>query len=162
MEHFHIRIANDDLVFSAAHFITYGSGECERLHGHNYRVAAEVHGPLAEGHYVVDFLAVQEILRAILLKLDHRVLLPSEHPAIRVSDDGREVGVTFARRRWVFPSADCLLLPIANTTAELLAQYIGRGLLDGLTSRGLARPELVRLEVEESVGQRAVWQWSPP
>ena len=42
---FHIRIADDDLVFCAAHFITLEGGGCERLHGHTYRVAAEVHGP---------------------------------------------------------------------------------------------------------------------
>ena len=45
MPNFHVRIANDDLVFSAGHFITLGGGRCERLHGHTYRVAAEVSGP---------------------------------------------------------------------------------------------------------------------
>ena len=59
MEHYHVRIAKDYLVFSAAHFITYDGDVCERLHGHNYRVAAEVAGPLDENHYVVDFIALR-------------------------------------------------------------------------------------------------------
>ena len=39
-ESYRVRIAKAEHVFSAAHFITY-EGHCERLHGHNYRVAAE-------------------------------------------------------------------------------------------------------------------------
>ena len=39
MEHYHVRIVRADLVFSAGHFITFGSDLCERLHGHNYRSA---------------------------------------------------------------------------------------------------------------------------
>ena len=37
-----------------------------------------------------------------------------------------EVVAAFGGRRWVFPQGDCRLLPVANTTAELLAAYIGR------------------------------------
>ena len=58
MADFRVRIANDDLVFSAAHFITWGSTACERLHGHSYRVAAEVAGPLDRHQCVADFAAV--------------------------------------------------------------------------------------------------------
>ncbi len=54
---FHVRIAKAEHVFSAGHFITF-VGHCERLHGHNYRVAVEVRGPLDENHLVVDFLLV--------------------------------------------------------------------------------------------------------
>ena len=58
-------IAKAEHVFSAAHFITFG-GTCERLHGHNYHVAAEVHGPLDENHLVIDFLLVRDKLREIV------------------------------------------------------------------------------------------------
>ncbi len=40
-ESLQVRIAKAEHVFSAAHFITF-AGHCERLHGHNYHVAAEV------------------------------------------------------------------------------------------------------------------------
>ena len=55
-EKYHLSITKDYLVFSAAHFLTYDGDICERLHGHNYRVTAEIHGPLDENHYVVDFI----------------------------------------------------------------------------------------------------------
>lgn len=158
MEHFRVRIAGDDLVFSAAHFITLAGGLCERLHGHDYRVAAEVSGPLDENHYVVDFVALRQDLKAIVDELDHRVLLPTEHPGLRVKADDREVTATWADRRWVFPRDDCLLLPVPNTTAELLARHIGSRLRDALHSRTGTRPTRVRIEVDEGLGQRAICQ----
>ena len=84
MNDYHVRIADDTLAFSAAHFITLENNTCEPLHGHNYRVAAEVFGPLGENQYVVDFLALRDALLAILRELDHCVLLPTEHTAIQV------------------------------------------------------------------------------
>ena len=41
MSNFIIRIAGDDLLFSASHFITFEGGGCEALHGHDFHVAAE-------------------------------------------------------------------------------------------------------------------------
>ena len=157
-ESFHVRVAKRDMVFSAAHFITYGGNVCERLHGHNWRVAAEVFGPLDENHYVVDFIAVRDALRKIVDELDHRMLLPTDHESIRVAADDREVVVTFEDRRWIFPRGDCVLLPLANTTAELLAQYIGRRLADDLTKRTGTRPERMRVAVDENNGQWGVWE----
>jgi 6-pyruvoyltetrahydropterin/6-carboxytetrahydropterin synthase len=155
MPHFHIRIANDDLVFCAAHFITLEGDNCERLHGHTYHVAAELQGPLNENQYVVDFLAVRDALKTILADLDHRVLLPTQHPAIRVSCRAGQIEATFADRRWVFPQDDCLLLPVANTTTELLAQYVGERLLDALNALGGA-PRTLRVEIGEGTGFSAV------
>jgi 6-pyruvoyltetrahydropterin/6-carboxytetrahydropterin synthase len=155
MERYSVRISKDDLVFSAGHFITYEGEVCEPLHGHDYRVAAEVHGPLDENQYVVDFLALHDALKAIVDELDHRVLLPTEHPRIRVSAGEREVEVTFDDRRWVFPRGDCLLLPLANTTTELLARHVARRLRDELQARCGTRPPRVRIEIDESYGQSA-------
>jgi len=159
-ESYRIRIAKVEHVFSAAHFITY-EGHCERLHGHNWRVAAEIFGPLNEDYLVVDFLAVRDELREIAAKLDHHVLLPTEHRDLVVQEEGDQVAVAFESRRWSFPRGDCMLLPIANTTAELLAAYIGRQLKLALEFRcGLDEPPL-RVELDECDGQIAVWECQP-
>ena len=155
-EQYHVRISKDYLVFSAAHFITFNGNICERLHGHNYRVAAEVFGPLDENHYVVDFIALRDELRLIVDALDHHVLLPTKHEQIHVTTDDRSVEAVFDERRWIFPKEDCVLLPIANTTAELLARYIGQKLLDALGRRSFARPTSLRIEVDECYGQLGV------
>lgn len=155
-ESYWVRIEKDYLVFSAGHFITYNGNACERLHGHNYRVAAEVFGPLDENQYVVDFIALRDTLREIVAELDHHMLLPTTHPLIRVEPGDTSVEVTFEDRRWVFPRSDCILLPVPNTTTELLARYIGRLLLDGLQARCGMRPRRLRVEVDECEGQAAV------
>jgi 6-pyruvoyltetrahydropterin/6-carboxytetrahydropterin synthase len=155
-EDYYVRVSNDSLVFSAAHFITFAGGVCEELHGHDFRVAVEVGGPLDENQYVVDFVALQAAIEKIVSELDHRLLLPTEHPRIRVTVDGGEVEARFEDRRWVLPRGDCVLLPIANTTSELLARQIGIRLRGELRAEVQIEPEIVRVEVSESSGSSAV------
>jgi 6-pyruvoyltetrahydropterin/6-carboxytetrahydropterin synthase len=157
-ERFHVRVTKDYLVFSAAHFITFNGHVCERLHGHNYGVAAEVAGPLDENQYVVDFIALRDALREIVAELDHHVLLPTRHPQIKVTVSDRSVEARFEDRRWEFPRDDCVLLPLAQTTAELLAQYLGGRLQEALAARTTVRPERLRIEVDECQGQIGVWE----
>ncbi|MCA9262718.1 MAG: 6-pyruvoyl tetrahydropterin synthase family protein [Planctomycetales bacterium] len=152
-ESYAVRVTKDYLVFSAAHFITFDGNICERLHGHNYQVEVEVFGPVDDNHYVIDFIALRDALHSIVLELDHRVILPRNHQQIRVIEDEREVTATFEDRRWVFPREDCRILPVANTTTELLAGYIGHRLLAALDDRGIQRPERIRVAVDENFGQ---------
>lgn len=153
-EHYTVRVTKDYLVFSAGHFITF-DGQCERLHGHNWRVAAEVDAPLDQNHYVFDFIALKDHLLNIISELDHRMLVALNHPLLPVTLSANEVEIHFGEKRWVFPREDCALLPIANTTAELLAQHIGRKLLGLLTSQHRFQPRGLRVEVEENFGQIA-------
>lgn len=159
MEQYWVRVSGDELTFSAGHFITLEDGTCEAVHGHNYGVAVEVAGPLNANRYVIDFVALKDVARSVLAELDHRVLLPSEHPTICVEAGRREVEVHFETRRWVFPRGDCVLLPLANTTAELLARHVGRRLLEECSSRmGVDIPQM-RIELAEGPGFVAVWEW---
>ncbi len=155
-ERFRVRVTKDHLVFSAAHFITFAGNICERLHGHNWRVAVEVAGALDENYYVFDFIALRDALQAIVDELDHRVLLPTGHTAIQVTAGEREVEATFEERRWVFPREDCVLLPVENTTAELIARWIGRRLGDVIRREAGAPVESIRVDVEENFGQWAI------
>lgn len=155
---YHVRLAKEQFTFCAAHFITYGEGICEPLHGHNYGVSADMTGPLGPHQYVVDFIAARDALAAITAGLDHRVLLPTQHPAIEVSSTDAEVTAQFAERRWVFPAADCVLLPVANTTAELLAHHIGERLLAALAADGFS-PTTLEVAVDECQGQQGVCRW---
>ncbi|MCR9233714.1 6-pyruvoyl trahydropterin synthase family protein [Gimesia chilikensis] len=151
-----VRVTKDHLVFSAAHFITFNGNICERLHGHNWRVAAELIGPLDENGYVFDFIALRDQLQKTVDALDHRVLLPTQHDKIKVREDQNEVEATFEERRWVFPREDCILLPVANTTAELIAYWIGQQLMTVIGSDAASQIESVQIEVEENFGQWAI------
>jgi 6-pyruvoyltetrahydropterin/6-carboxytetrahydropterin synthase len=90
--------------------------------------------------------------------LDHRVLLPTHSDKIRLEEMGRQVRARFEDREWVFPREDCVLLPIANTTAELLARWIAERLTDAFSTEKGFRPKRVKIEVEESFGQLATYE----
>lgn len=156
-ETYHVRLAKDYLVFSAAHFITFAGNICERIHGHNYGLEIEIHGPLDENAYVVDFIALRDAAKQIVDALDHHVLLPTQHEQIRVVADELEVTATFEDRRWVFPKEDCVLLDIANTTAELLARDIGLKLIEALKLGQQVAFHKIRVAVDENRGQWGVW-----
>lgn len=162
-ERYRVRVTKDHLVFSAAHFITFNGQICERLHGHNWRVAVELSGPLDENRYVFDFIALRDTTQGLVNELDHRVLLPTQHSAIRVTADEREVTATFEQRRWVFPREDCVLLPVVNTTAEQIARWLAGRLKDVLCDHpGGKDIESIKVEVEENFGQWAICEIDIP
>jgi 6-pyruvoyltetrahydropterin/6-carboxytetrahydropterin synthase len=155
-EHYKIRVTKDHLVFCSGHFISFEGDRCERLHGHNYRTAIEIEGPLdPKSWYVFDFIATKQLARAITDELDHRMMLPLHNPVITLSHEGKDVHVRYRDRHWVFPQGDCVFLPIENTTAELLARYIAMRLADDLAKKHNYVPDVLRVEVEENVGQAA-------
>ena len=158
-EFYQIRIAKDHLVFCAGHFISYEGDKCERLHGHNYRAAVEIEGQLDSNYYLFDFIALKRLTKAITDELDHRMLLATRNAFIKVEESPENVRVSYRGREWVFPRGDCVLLPIENTTAELLAHYLGQRLRESLQAEYSFVPELMRIEVEENVGQSATCEW---
>ena len=100
------------------------------------------------------------MMRSLVDELDHRMLLPLENPALRLSEDGDCVQVLYGERRYVFPNSDVVLLPIPNTTAEMLAFYLAGRLKQELQRRGAAKLRAVAMQVEESFGQSA-WYREP-
>jgi len=163
MENYKIRVTKDYLCFCAAHFIVFRGDECEKIHGHNYRVAAELDAELGEDFLVFDFIEMKRILRAITDKLDHLMLVPTKSTKLAVEIGEKTVRIGFEDKEWIFPREDCALLPVENTTAELLARHIGQRLQEELEKGGahLDRAggfRALRIEVEETPGQSAVYE----
>ncbi|MBX3423509.1 MAG: 6-pyruvoyl tetrahydropterin synthase family protein [Pirellulaceae bacterium] len=151
---YRVLLHKQQLVFSAAHFITFAGDVCECLHGHNYGVKAEVAGPLDENQYVIDFIAFRDNLAQIVKQLDHRVILATQHPLIVVHEGPTEVEVRFREKRWIFPREDCMLLPVANTTAELIAWWIAGQVRQRLQA-AVATLDWLEVSVDENHGQWA-------
>ncbi len=178
MENYRVRVSKDYLGFCAAHFIIFRKSQCERLHGHNYRVAAELEGTLDENHLVFDFIELKQILMAICEELEHRMLVPVKSRQLSVEIGEASVNLGFEDRVWVFPRTDCVLLPIENTTAEQLACYVAHRLSGALRERSpasnddlpnVALPEAantglhkVTIEVYEGPGQSARYSTDYP
>jgi len=150
---YRIEVSKDYLGFDAAHFITF-KGKCERLHGHNYQVWIEAEGRLTEDGYVFDFTELKQIAAQLCDALDHRVLLATENPRIEVRREGASIVAAYEQRRYVFPADDVVLLPISNTTAELLAAHLAGQFAQRLRD---AAPNLdaIGVWVSEAPGQRA-------
>src|SRR3954462_6401200 len=101
-ERYRVRVTKDHLVFCSGHFISYEGDKCERLHGHNYRVAIEVEGGLDENYYVFDFITLKNRARIITGELDHRMMLPTRNPIILLEESPRSVRVRYKDREWLF------------------------------------------------------------
>jgi 6-pyruvoyltetrahydropterin/6-carboxytetrahydropterin synthase len=154
-ERFKVVVTKDHLVFCSGHFISYEGDRCERLHGHNYRTKVEIEGDLDVNYYVFDFIALKQLIKTITDELDHRMMLPTRNAHIKLEERGPSIHVRYREREWLFPRADCVLLPIENTTAELLARYIAQRLQRSLSEQHGYVPEVLRVEVEENIGQSA-------
>ena len=63
MSSYSVTVGKTDLTFAAAHFITFEDGRCEPIHGHNYRVAVRVDGPLNRAGYVCDFVTLRAVVQ---------------------------------------------------------------------------------------------------
>ena len=157
---FRVTVTKDYLVFASAHFITFEGHRCESLHGHNYRVGVVLEGELEEeSWYVYDFRALKKLMKAICDEIDHKVLLPLTNPRLQVHEEGDSVTVAYdGATRYMFPRRDCALLPVPNTTVEMLAQYLVQQLRARLQPEGAARLRSIELEVEENFGQSAVYR----
>jgi 6-pyruvoyltetrahydropterin/6-carboxytetrahydropterin synthase len=159
-EEYRVSVTKDYLVFSSAHFITFAGHRCEGLHGHNYRVRVTIEGALnKEAWFVFDFVELKGIMKRLCDEIDHLVLLPLESDRITVVEDGEivRVGVD-GKPRYTFPRRDCALLPIPNTTVEMLAKLLTTRLKTAIGVDASTALTAIEMEVEENFGQTAVYR----
>jgi len=163
MERWSIEIDKEYLKFSAAHFLIFPDGSAERLHGHNYRVFVEVEARLSRHGLVIDFLHIKPLIRELVDRLDEHWIVPGEHEELRYEE--RSDGTTEVRYRdrvYTAPSEDIIVLPINNPSAENFAGHLGRELLRLLEQRFEdLETRSLRVAVEETPGQRAVYAYEP-
>ena len=92
-------------------------------------------------------------MRDICGELDHKFLLPLENPALEIAASDAEFEVRFGDRRYVIPRSDVAELPIENSTAERLAEYIAGQIASSLRQRGASNVTSISVGVEETPGQ---------
>ena len=157
---FRVSVTKDYLVFASAHFITFAGHRCEGLHGHNYRARVTIEGDLnQESWFVFDFVELKRIMKRLCDEIDHLVLLPLKSDRVAVVQEGETVSVSVdGKPRYVFPRRDCALLPIPNTTVEMLAQMLTERLQGELEKLGAKGLTAIEMEVEENSGQSAVYR----
>ena len=151
-----VKVEGGNLKFSSAHFITFG-GKCERLHGHNYGVLVEAEGTLNEDKLVFDFTILKRLTREICQRLNHRFLLPLRNPHLELKELPDEWEIRFGEKRYIFPRIDVVELPIDNSTAERLAEFICGELRAALASYDTSNLATITVGVEEAPTQMAYY-----
>ncbi len=107
--------------FAAAHNLLNYCGQCENLHGHNWKIEVVIRGDtLDQSGMLLDFKILKEEVNAILDRLDHTYL--NENPA-------------FAGR---------------SPSSELIARHIFTTLEKGLDGRGVTVTKVVAWESERA------------
>jgi 6-pyruvoyltetrahydropterin/6-carboxytetrahydropterin synthase len=149
---FSVVVERNRLRFAAAHMATY-SGQLEPLHGHNYALQVEVDGALTADSWVIDFSTLKRLARQICERLDHRFLLQGDSDVLRIEHHENICTVTWNTKSYRFPLEDVAELPIDNTTAERLAEWIGGRLAEELMALGATNLTELRVGVEEAPGQ---------
>lgn len=114
-----LRVNSD---FSSSHQLRHYEGKCERLHGHNFIVEAEVEGRELDPKLgiLMDFKELKRLLKIVTDELDHKHL--NELPA-------------FARQ---------------NPSSELLAHYVFTRLKELLGSHPVRLKEVMVAEKDSS------------
>ena len=161
MESWTIRLEKEYFKFSCAHFLIFPDGSKERLHGHNYHVSVDITGDLTDRGLVIDFNLAKPVVREICDELDEHWLIPGEHPELKYErrDDGH-TAVVYRDANYLVPSDEVIVLPFDNSSAENLATWFGRELLERLTARfGESKVRRLRVAVAETPGQHGVYEY---
>jgi 6-pyruvoyltetrahydropterin/6-carboxytetrahydropterin synthase len=156
MPRYRMVLAKEDFKFSAAHFTLFGDGTAERLHGHNYRVRVELTGEdIGIEGLLVDIESFKRELRALCARLDTRTLIPAFSPRLKWTRADGALEIHFGERVYRFPTGDTVVLPLANTSIELLARSLWNDLAPQLAG---TRVKILAVSVEETAGQECWYE----
>ena len=107
---------------------------------------------------MIDFSVLKRLVREACERLDHRFLLQRDSNLLDIEEQGDAWVVRFGEREYRFPAADVAVLPIENSTAELIAQWLCEVVVAGLAAEGADNLTRIALEVEEMPGQSGSYE----
>ena len=141
-----------NIRFSSIHIIPEYK-KCGRLHGHTYAVHIRLTGDPDENGIIIDFSFLKELIKEIINELDHRILIPKNSKVVKFNKNSNIIEMTSLDKKYIFPSEDCILLPISSTSAENLANYILEKVLEKISLN--KRIKNIEIGVDEGFGQGA-------
>src|ERR1700722_3307154 len=126
-----IELTKENLEFAAGHFTIFSAQTRERLHGHNFRVAARIAARIEPDlEMAFDYGVYKEILGSLCKQLDSYFLLPAESPYLKIEEEGDYYFAYFHEDKIPFLKKDVLILPLKNITVEALARWFVKQLVD--------------------------------
>ena len=122
-----IRLAKENMKFSAAHFTIFSASERERLHGHNFRVEVDIDARMLGNGMCFDYGIYKDRVVALCRELNEWTILPTRSSHLQIEEQGEHVFAVFDGTRIPFLRTDVMLLPIENATLEeFAAWFLGR------------------------------------
>lgn len=153
-----IELEKEYLHFSAAHFTIFSARERERLHGHNFRVAAKITALVDENGLCFNYQVIKKRLKELCQALDEYTLLPSLSPYLSISELSSDYRVEFAGEVMHFLKKDVLLLPVRNISIEELADYFLQKIMEENVMSSIdARFFEVKVSTGPGLWGTAVW-----
>ena len=75
-----IRLAKQNMKFSAAHFTIFSATERERLHGHNFTVEVDIDARMLGNGMCFDYGIYKDRVVALCRELNEWTILPTRSP----------------------------------------------------------------------------------
>lgn len=147
-----VSVERNRLRFAASHMATFND-DCEPLHGHNYDVIVEIEGEITDVGWVWDFGDLKRSTKAIIDELDHQFLLQRDSRILEITELESAWRIRFREKEYIFPKSDVKPLPIDNSTAERIAEWIAGRLLAVFATYEGAHFARLTVGVEEMPGQ---------
>jgi len=154
-----IVIDKEYLKFSSAHFTVFSATERERLHGHNFKVAATFVAEVDDNGLCVDYSQLKKKVLELCESLDEYTLLPQYSPYLEIKEQDQYYHVSFANETLLFLKADTLLLPIRNTTVEDFSYYILQLIVSDSAFQQLCPIQQIDVWVSSGPGQNGMSSW---
>jgi 6-pyruvoyltetrahydropterin/6-carboxytetrahydropterin synthase len=151
------RLNKETFKFSCTHFTIFGPHSGEKMHGHNYQVAFDLHFDdinRTDG-LAVDFNLVKPIIKKVCDELDEHILIAQNSTFQKVELKADQYVVTFNKKSYSLPKDDVLLLPLVNISSEELARLLCHRFIE-LAPSGIGLKK-VETTVEETRGQAVTY-----
>lgn len=150
-----IRLAKENMKFSAGHFTIFSASERERLHGHNFRVELDIEARMLGNGMCFDYGIYKARVVSLCRELNEWTILPTRSPHLRLEEDGEHVYAHFNGESIPFLRGDVLLLPIENATLEEFCAYFLDRLMDDVDTLRAHRIQAMDVRVFSGPGQSA-------
>ena len=83
---------SNNIEFSSTHILP-GHYKCGRMHGHNSAISVKIEGKATMEGIVIDFMEIEDKLKEIRDRLDHKVFLSKD--TIQIDKENNEVELKF-------------------------------------------------------------------
>jgi 6-pyruvoyltetrahydropterin/6-carboxytetrahydropterin synthase len=116
-------------------------------------------GEIDHAGVVLDFITFKPLVKQVCDALDHRTLIQTESPIVKVNRRGKEIEVRYKTQRLLLPRQDVILLPLVNTSTELLAEHVANQIRREVRKNfPHTRIRSMEVGVEEARGQRGIFR----